>query len=360
MEIVTLIAPHQEFIDFMAMENGVLKNIKYYRSINGRNFYNASICKKEGNTHYSHTCFKVMKSKESYYSKYITKDGFTIDVKGKLKIWFNKSVYQIPAIGEVFRYYNFNWLSEKVHPYITKGIMEKMFAGKITNNHDLIKAYFKAVRINASPASFLKLIETLAMSKVDFLRSMGTAKDVNHFIEYVISEDKDYNKSQIINDMVQEAQILNKKIDYTWSLNRLKEEHKSWTKEIMKIEIDALDETILDYVDKFDRYTPEGFTLLKTQREVFSEGTMMHHCIYTAYWDSIKENRYLPYHISINGEEATLGVYIESDCIRFNQCYLKFNQSISSSLSTIVKEFVEDLNDQAKKDGLLKKQSLPF
>lgn len=370
METIQIVKPPEEFTDFMSMENGILKNIKYYRSLNGKNFFSANICKKEGNTYYSHSVFKMMRSKDSYYVKQVTKDGFTIDPKGKLSVWYSKNVFQIPYISEVFKYFNFNWLNVKLYPYITKGIMEKMFAGKITNNIDIIKAYFKVMRINASPTNFIKLIETTIIAKQDFLRQMGSAKDINHLIDYLLStnaENKDYTKTQILNDMVQESQILNKKIDYTWSLNRLKEEHKQWTQEIMKIEIDGLDDTILDNVDKFDKYTPNGFILLKTQKEVFAEGTIMKHCIYTAYWNNIKENRYLAYHVSIGNEQATLGLYIDSDSIKFNQCYAKYNQSVSKSFITIVNEFVENLNEQVKKDDVLKqinfkdsKPDLPF
>ena len=257
---------------------------------------------------------------------------------------------------DVFKYFNFNWFSQRLYPFVTKGIFEKMVAGKITNNTEVCKAYIKAMRLNCSPNLFLQLFTSdYTMSKSDFLRQASVAKDVNHFIEYTMSVGKENSRDKyhILSDMIKEAQILEKKIDFTWSFNRVKEEHKKWTEEIMQVEIDGLDDQVITNVEKFDRYTPKQFKLLKTQKEVFYEGKTMKHCIYTAYWNSIKNNNYLAYHIELNGEEATLGVYIDNDCIRYNQCFSRYNGAISHTMHTLVNQFVEELNEQVKRDGVL-------
>jgi hypothetical protein len=357
METIQIQTPQREFADFMAMPDGLAKNVHYYNNIQGRNFSEASITKKDGCIYYAANVFKVVKStKSSYYVKRVTKDGFTIDQKGKLNVWFNKSIFQIPHMVDVFKYFNFNWFSEKLYPFVTKGIFEKMIAGKITNNTDVCKAYIKVMRLNCSPSLFLQLFTGDSMiSKADFLRQTSVAKDVNHFIEYIMSTTKENSRDKyhILQDMIKEAQILEKKIDFTWSLNRVKEEHKKWTEEIMQVEIDGLDDQVIPNIERFDRYTPKQFKLLKTQKEVFYEGRMMKHCVYTAYWNTIKNNNYLAYHVEFNGEEATLGVYIDKDCIRYNQCYTRYNGAISNTMSTLVKQFVEELNEQVKKDGVL-------
>jgi len=362
METVQLIQPTEQFTEFMALPDGLAKNIRYYNNISGNSFTEASIAKKDGCIYYASNVFKIVKStKSSYYIKRVTKDGFTIDQKGKLSVWFNKSIFQIPFINEVFKYFNFNWLSVKLHPFITKGIFEKMVANKITNNTDVCKAYIKAMRINCSPALFLNLFETTSISKQDFLRQSSVAKDTNHLIEYLLEDistgthdSSKYEKRQIFNDMVKEAQILEKKIDFKWSLNRLKEEHKAWTEQIMKVEIDSLEDVKISKIEKFDRYTPQQFKLLQTQKEVFIEGSTMKHCIYTAYWSSIKTGNYLVYHINSGDEEATLGVNLYNDNIIFNQCYSRYNHKVSDVLDAKVRTFVEELNEQLNRDGILK------
>jgi hypothetical protein len=329
----------------------------------GRNFIESSITKKDGCTYYAINNFKVVKStKSSYYAKRVTRDGFTITEKGKLSVWFGKSIFQVPHITDVFKHFNFNWFSDKLYGFVTKGIFEKMMSGKITNNLDLCKAYIKAMRLNCSPALFLQLFTSneVMISKSDFLRQASVAKDINHLIEYLMNENKEvtYEKHHMFNDMIKEAQILEKKIDYTWSFNRLKEEHKKWTEEIMKVEIDSLEDVPVKNIEKYVRYTPFNFRLLTTQKEVFYEGKTMKHCVYTSYWNSIKEGRYLAYHVMLGEEEATLGMYIDNDCIRYNQCYTKYNQAISSKMHTLVKNFVDNLNDQTKRDGLLNNKQI--
>ena len=357
METIQLRTPDVELKNFMSMENGTAKNILYYRTMLSRKFTESNICKKDGKIYYSVVDLVPKKSKYSYYISKASKDGFTIDEKGKLKVWYNKSIFQIPYIVDVFSYFNFNWLSEKLYPYVTKGIFEKMVAGKITNNTEVVKAYFKAMRINASPALFIKLIESSSVAKQEFLRTAAIAKDINHYMEYVYERSKgehqDYDRVHILHDMTQEALILDEKIDFKWSTNRLREVHKEWTEKIMEEEINTTDDKVLEYVAKFDKYTPEGFKLLKTQREVFYEGRTMKHCVYTAYWDNIKRGNYLAYHVTLGEEEATLGVSMYGGDIVYNQCYTRYNQGISTDMQVKVRAFVEELNEQVKRDGTL-------
>lgn len=347
MENIQLLTPDKELTDFMSLEHSVAKNIAYYNKISGRNYEESNIYKKDGLIHYSYTTLKVMKSKNSYYFKRTNKEGFTINEKGKLKMWFGKSVLQLPGLNLLFKYYNFNWFDQRLYPYLTKTILEKMFAGKITNNLDVVKTYFKLMRINASPTLFLKMIEVCGISKQDFLRQIYIAKDTNHLIEYH-SEKQEDDKENILNDMVVQAQILEKKIDYKWSLNRLKEEHKSWTEQIMEEELKSLDDTPVPNIEKFNNCTTLGITLLKTQKEIFQEGKIMHHCVYTNYWNSVLSGNYLVYHIDFFGEQATLGLNIYSDKIGMNQCYSIYNKAVSEDLKEYAIKFIEKLNDHYK------------
>jgi hypothetical protein len=354
METIQLVSPQQEFKDFMALPDGLAKNVSYYNNLQGRNFTEASITRKNGCIYYAANTFKVVKStKSSYYVRRTTKDGFTINQKGKVSVWFNKSIFQVPHIMQLFKHLNFNWFSEKLYPFVTKTIFEKMVAGKITNNTDIAKAYIKAMRINCSPALFLQLFENTSISKQEFLRQASVAKDVNHLIEYLLSPN-DTRSRLVIEDMIKEAQMLERKIDYKWSSKRLTEEHKAWTEQIMQVEIDSLDNESIPGVERFERYTPDEFKLLKTQKDVFYEGKTMKHCVYTAYWTSIKNNTYIAYHVTNGDEEATLGVNVYSDKVVYNQCYSRYNGSISSKLQTKVKSFVEELNEQVQRDGILK------
>ena len=73
--------------------------------------------------------------------------------------------------------------------------------------------------------------------------------------------------------MIQQAQILEKKIDFKWSINRLKEEHKAWTNQIMEEELKSLDDNPVPNIEKFESCIQPGIILLKSQKEVFHNVT---------------------------------------------------------------------------------------
>jgi len=174
-------------------------------------------------------------------------------------------------------------------PYITKTVAEKILSKKITNNIDLLKEYLKLMRINASPKMLYCLINRKDINKMALLRNFSVAKDVNHAIEYLQGDDHHAI------DMIDQAFILQRKIDFSWSPNRMREEHSKWTKEIMEAEINEMDDKEIEGLEKYETFTPTGFKLLKTQKEVFQEGKIMSHCIYTSYWSRIKNGNYLLY-----------------------------------------------------------------
>ena len=367
MEKIELIGFSKLYTDFMSMESGVTKNVFYYKNITQCQFTEANILKKDGCIHYSHSTVKIQKTKNSYYIKRIGKNGFTIDEKGKLKVWFNQSVFQIPEIKKVFEHFRFNWLHNCITPYITKGILEKMFAGKITNNLDVVKQYLKVMRIKASPALFFKLTNDSYYNKQDVLRYISVAENIDNCIKFclnmvskkypIVKSQEEIEKEQIIQDMIKEAQILDRKINYNWSLLRLKKEHSKWTKEIMKAELNLLEDVDVPNADIIDKYTLPEFKLLKTQKEVFMEGSMMNHCLYTAYWDSIKSGRYLAYHVKLDNEECTLGVNLDMNndkepSVAYQQCYLAHNKLISPTMKKFTIDFVNQLDEKIKTEKI--------
>jgi hypothetical protein len=267
-------------------------------------------------------------------------------------VWFGKNIFEIPGIIQVFKHMNLNWLNTKLMPYVTKGIAEKLLNGKITNNMELVKAYIKVMRLNCSPKLLYNTIEAGNYNKQVVLLMMSVAKDQNHFLEYCVSVDPEKQTSYFLMDLVKQAQILDKKIDYTWSSKRLHEEHQAWTKEIMEVEVRDMEDVVAKHTLNFTEFTRPGFTLLTTKKEIFAEGKSMNHCLYTNYWSSINNGNYLAYHIDFFGEQATLGCYI-SDGISFNQCYGYANQAVSGDLKAYATKFVEELNQFSKEKQLV-------
>ena len=355
-----------EVVDFLKMPNSLYKNVLYYRNFMSRHASEAEILYKDDSVHYAYTTYAVKKSKSGYYRQAVKKEGFTIK-NNKLSIWFGKNIFELQSIRLVLDHFKCNWLHAGLIPYITKSIAEKIFIGKITNNTEVCKAYLKVMRFkDASPKLFLDVLTgNNTQNKQNLLRAMSVAKDVNHFFEWMINvQTNKYSGQSIISsqqeylvfDMIQQALTLDKKIDFKWSEKRLTEEHNQWTKIIMDIEGEHMEDAIVESILPYDKFNYPGFKLLKTQKEVYFEGKLMKHCVYTNYWNSIKYGNYLAYAVEQDGERATLGLNIHDGKIVYNQCYSVGNSSVSASLKTSVEHMIVLLNSFARANMLIRKQ----
>lgn len=336
-----LIKVPQIFTDFMAMPESIYKNIIYFKDISNHSFPESNIFLKDDKIHYSFRNVAVKKKGNKYYTKQTNKQGFTLD-NGKLSIWFGKSIETITGIEDVFEHFGYNWLDNRLMPYITKSIAEKIFKGKITNNKDIIKAYIKVMRLDVSPQVMLDMVLTSYITKVNFLSYASVAKDLNHLITFLL--DKERDNPYIIQDLAQQAKILGYQIDFKWSDSRINEEHKKWTKEIMYIQKDYISKDPIVGIDKYIHTSTNEFELLDTEYKIFEEGTLMNHCLYTNYLNPIREGRYLAYHGIVSGIECTLGVSKYEDTYQYNQCYGKGNTHLDPNIISKAHKIVEKLN----------------
>lgn len=224
----------------------------------------------------------------------IRRKGFGFDGK-KLKMWWGQIPKDIPE--KVYNELRIEWLVEEgfhKKDWITTGLLERVLKGNITNPSAASKYLIGANRLGktTSPELLRNYIKGKG-DKKELLSFAMVAKNVNHILE----------GNYVNHDLVKQANILGEKIDFTWSAKRLEAVHNEWTKKIMAVEIDMIGDYTLPYgeVD-----LPKGVRLLRTQKEIFAEGALMKHCIYTNYWSSIKEGRYMVLHN--DDENYTIGL----------------------------------------------------
>ena len=115
------------------------------------------------------------------------------------------------------------------------------------------------------------------------------------------------------------------------------------------------------YATKFiSEFKCDGFKLLTTKKEIYTEGKVMNHCIYTNYWSSVQNGNYLVYQVDWFGERATLGCYMSDEKITVNQCYRHSNRAISSGLTDLINTiFINSINRWAKENKIIN-QTLPY
>jgi hypothetical protein len=366
MEKIIIIPRDSKLVDFFAMEDGIYKNILFNREIASFQFAESDLVKMDdGKIHFAHTMYTVKKGKK-YYTKNKSKKGFTVDEKGKLKIWYGSDIAGNQIFSNALKALKIDWFTNEVTilwPFMTKTLFQKVITGKITNPIDFLSGYLKLSRISASPKLMYAACKCGTLSKTTFLIGAYAAKDVNHYLEYFM--DSSVNKTHHLDDLIKQSKILERKIDFKWSSKRMDEEHTNWTKEIMAAEIHSIPdrEVKVNNYKKIAEFVPDFFEALDTQKKVFTEGSTMKHCVYTNYWNNINSGTFLAYHIKWKDQEATLGLYsYENNVVRISQIYGVRNSTVSSELRDEVRKIVDWINANVvdKSVEFLKEQDLKF
>lgn len=153
----------------------------------------------------------------------------------------------------------------------------------------------------------------------------------------------------IFNDACRMAKILDKKINCSWSINRLVEEHDKWSKEITHIVLSAeekYDLKIGDIYREFARFS--GYKLLTTNIDLLNEGMIQKHCVGT-YIDRVNKGHCAIFHIEgftleIGYNQPIYGEVNSVNKVQFKQFKGKGNSSAPSELTLKVKGVIEGFN----------------
>lgn len=132
------------------------------------------------------------------------------------------------------------------------------------------------------PAPSAKLLHNIKLSNTYSYQ----AKFIRYYVEYLDNVENLHNTLptydfSIFYDTIKMAKILNRKINCSWSVRRLKEEHDNWSKEITDIVFTEGDRNLnlSDIYIKFAEFS--GFKLLQTTKEMNIEGRKQSHCVAT-------------------------------------------------------------------------------
>lgn len=258
-----------------------------------------------------------------------SRKGFTYDKKTKkLKIWYLSNPKDLKYLSNLLTALKMEWVvnegffggtksfekrnrgtGEKtminLAGWLTKGLLEKIISGKITNPTEACQYIIKSNRWKGLDTGLLKKYIKRGALKHMVLSNYNIIDNPNDILEKEFEGRISSNYDFI--DMINQAKALSKKINTKWSQKRIADVHRDWTRELMKFELEMMEDHVIDYHTQ--PILPKGFELLHTKRRLFEEGTIMDHCIYTNYYDRVKERRYIALHVTDeNGEEATVGI----------------------------------------------------
>jgi hypothetical protein len=341
--IIIIIDIPEQVKEFLALPTSIYKNI-VYNNLYPKSFEMVSYMTEEGNHYFSSSYGVLTKFGDKYVIKERNKSGLSYK-DGKVNIWFGgNNIESIRHIDELFKVMNWNFIERDFYSFITKSSLLKLFKGKITNTRDLLKHYVKSVRLDVN---IEKLYQTIKISNIhgngyrldkSSLYMYGSiAKDINHLLDRWQAQPI-VNDSELM-DLIRQYNILNKKVDFRWSKARIKAEHNIATKTLMAIEAENIPDETIDYPAI---NLPYGIDLLNTRRKIFEEGKNMSHCIYTNYWSDIKRKKYVAFHVTRHGEEATLGCIIDGGKLKFNQVYQKGNKLTTPEMKEFCLQFIAD------------------
>ena len=306
----------------------------------------------ESDTHVywaSNHCCPKWNNKTGLYLKRDSAFGCTYEkATKKFKWWYGKqAVANGPVIVmDMCKYFKAEWFINSpvgLQNSTTNSTLSKVLTGKITNPRDLIKGIVKTnptMRgMNISTELLWEFVNKRMGTRLQTLCDrMSIAKDPNHAIQYCL--DNEYGNYEML-DTIKQAQMLDRKIDFKWSEKRIKEVHAEWTREIMDMEQENVEKIEYNYHNELPH---NGCVeLITDSKELYIEGRLMSHCVYTNYADQVRNKTYFVLKFADRDARATVGItkHHDKDSFAVSQMLGKHNKTIDQCYVDYVKEWLE-------------------
>lgn len=246
------------------------------------------------------------------------------------------------AIVQVFKldWTKENWVRRLLAH--NKILWAQIIQGKITNPEQLAKKYSKLYFKGVYSYKSLKLYFT------EYFR-VGSLWDIYYYTSnpnlwiaklsyYGYNEDG--GCIDVWRDVLHYAKIENSKVNPSWSAKRLSDEHQK------QIERDNLS-LINTYSDEkiatpFER---DGLQLILDERDAFIEGTVMHNCVHSCYWNRIANGNYLIAKGVVDGVKIDVGISLcysdDGDALQLNQVHSIYNGIVSQEIKQYCLDWID-------------------
>lgn len=289
---------------------------------------------------------KLCRSGKTFYPTIVNKDSIYIS-RNEISLKCNGDF-----IEDFLKDLNITWFKD-IPTHITrtyfknKIIFRRIITGRIYNEETFYKSIATVVyKVKNISWRTVRLYCESCNFDLYYL-SIADLRDFTKNIEQSIKVLAETKEKNIYQDLLGCAVKLNETVDFTWSKKRIEEEHKRQIEILLEKEISAKNEDPIYEVDPNPFWWEDieekypNFKLLNTEKEIFLEGKLMHHCIYNAYYNRIANHSYIAFHIT-SPEDCTLGIDLVNGEPHLNQIYLKYDQEVSNETKVLAHKFIED------------------
>lgn len=274
---------------------------------------------------------------------------------GKNEIGFHKI-----DIGVLFRFIEIlgiNWFKD-----IDKSILYNLFINKTIFRRILTNRIYNEETLYKSAATCIYRIKNISWKTVrKYYKwkystnnySICSLDDLYYFTKNVdksVDVISSVKNNSIYLDLLRLAIQLNQTVDFNWSIKRISEEHKKQIEISLCKEINEKKTIPIYKTDSIDF----PFKLLNNEKDIFTEGKNMHHCLYNCYYYRIKNHDYIAFHLDAP-EECTLGIRMNNDNdVVLDQIYKRYDCPVLESTveyaNTFIKEHVLELKSLFSQD----------
>lgn len=219
-----------------------------------------------------------------------------------------------------------------------------------SNAYDEIITYMKVATNQETLFNKLKtrVIQTRSSKPVNSVHQDGWLTSLTRAFNYI----GEVAETSLVADAVDLALQLNKKVNFSWSRNKFRDINVQWSRELMRKDIEKRNPKDI-YKNK---ELIKDAKLLSSERDVFEEGMIMHHCVYTNYWRLIESGKYVALHLNstVNPSGITLGVQVMYDYnnkdniiskLVFDQAFYAYDKVLSTEDSQMCKDYLIDNED---------------
>lgn len=257
-----------------------------------------------------------------------------------------------------------------------------------TDLKSFIKEYLIYNDINISYKMFMNILKFIAYNDSNFISSSSAYDEIITYMKVATNQEVLFNKlktgviqirsskpvnsvhqdgwltsltrvfigevaeTSLVADAVDLALQLNKKVNFSWSRNKFQDINVQWSRELMRKDIEKRNPQDI-YKNK---ELIKDAKLLSSERDVFEEGMIMHHCVYTNYWRLIESGKYVALHLNstVNSLGITLGVQVMYDYnnkdniiskLVFDQAFYAYDKVLSTEDSQMCKDYLIDNED---------------